>query len=319
MTPRVAAHVTVFVSEAAANMLVAGIPAAARSVMAAGEGAVIAVPGGWRPSALCRAEIARIAPGVAWSACATAELGVASPPPMDIEDLREWGRAIVRATGKPGDGIVSRYINRPISQALTRLCLRWPGMRPGHATMAAAVIGIAMLAALLLGGSAGAVAGAVLFQIASIVDGVDGEVARATHRSSARGAMLDSVTDAFTNIGFIAGLSWNLYARGQTQAAMAGTVGFLILVAGKAILALVARRQGGDFTFDSLKHHMRERPTRLKQALIWLTMRDFYALAACLMVVAGAAALLLHAFAIVAAGWFIVLCVTVTRQRWAAP
>ena len=235
-------------------------------------------------------------------------------------EIQAWSKAVIMATGKPGDGIVSRHLNRPISQALTRLCLHWPGMRPGHATAAAAILGFAMLLSLLLGGKVGAVAGAVLFQLASIVDGVDGEVARATHRSSARGAMMDSVVDALTNIGFIAGLSWNLYARGQAQAALAGSAGFVILAAGKAILAFQARRSGGDFTFDSLKHRMRERPTRFKQWLIWLTMRDFYALAACILVIVGAAGLLLHAFAVIAAGWFTVLCFTlVTRPPAGKP
>ena len=280
----------------------------------AGEVA-IAVPGGWQPSALCRNEIARLAPEATWAPRDTAQLEGPLPPAKDTTVLHEEGRAIIAATGKAADGIVSRHINRPMSQAMTRLCLRWPGMRPAHATAAAGVIGGVMLFALLFGGASGAVIGALLFQLASIVDGVDGEVARATHRASARGAMLDSMVDALTNIGFVAGLSYNVFERGDTNAAIAGTVGFVILAAGKVILGRQARRDGGDFTFNALKDRFRQRPSPFKQWLIWITMRDFYALAACLIVVFGGAAILLHAFAVVAAGWFAVLFATLRRER----
>jgi CDP-L-myo-inositol myo-inositolphosphotransferase len=55
----------------------------------------------------------------------------------------------------------------------------------------------------------------VLFQLASIAEGIDGEIARATHRTSARGASLDSVTDGFTNCGFLLGAGVNLVMRGR--------------------------------------------------------------------------------------------------------
>jgi CDP-L-myo-inositol myo-inositolphosphotransferase len=332
-----------FASEEAANYPVAGIPAAARAVACAVEAAEssesvsIVVPGGWLPSSLCTKEAQRLAPSTQWSAVdtnihanrwisgadlqhnATGKTAVttndqAAVQPADITDLQRQAGRIIASTGKSGDGIVSRHINRPISQAMSRLLLHWPGIRPWHATLAAALIGAAMFAALLFGSEAGLLAGAVLFQLASIVDGVDGEIARATFRSSERGAMMDSVTDAATNLGFIGGVSYNLYAGGAPQAGLAGATGFIILALGSAILALQSRRAGGDFTFDGLKHEFRERPSRLKQWLIYITMRDFYAFAAFVAILAGGATYLLYVFAAVAAGWFAVLCWTMIRS-----
>ncbi|MEZ5695873.1 MAG: CDP-alcohol phosphatidyltransferase family protein [Sphingomonadaceae bacterium] len=299
-----------FASEKAANYCVAGIPAAARAIAAVQSGPVIiGVPGGWRATALCLAEIERLAPGIAWSAADSANLpGVESHEFRDVAALRQEVAAIIRATGKAGDGIVSRHINRPISQAMTRLVLRWPGARPWHATLAAALIGVAMFAALILGGTTGLVIGAILFQLASIVDGVDGEMARATFRSSARGAMMDSLTDALTNLGFIGGVSYNVWASGDTQAGFAGAWGCGILALGSGMLAIQSRRDGGNFTFDALKSRVNQRPSRLKQWLTWITMRDFYAFAAFLVILAGGGSVLLYVFAIVAAGWFAVLC-----------
>ena len=68
--------------------------------------------------------------------------------------------------------------------------------------------------------------------------------------------------------------------------------------------------QGGPFTFDALKHKFREKPSALKQVLTYITMRDFYALAACLAILAGAVQPLLFIFAVVACGWFAVVIFT---------
>ena len=165
-----------------------------------------------------------------------------------------------------------------------------------------------MAIALFTGGAIGLIAGALLFQFASIVDGVDGETARATFRSSARGAMLDSMTDAATNLAFIAGVAFNLWTRGDETAGIAGLAGAALLAAGSALLALQSRRDGGDFTFDALKTRVRSRPSRLRQWLVWITMRDFYALAACIAILLGWSGILLFVFALVAAGWFTAVC-----------
>ncbi len=320
-----------FASEKAANHLVAGIPATARAVAAlaacGGRGSLVlvSVPGGWAPTACCQAEAQRLAPDVRWkavdaagierlSAVSGVELLIAGSASearsaqAELVALEEASRQIIRATGKAGDGIVSRHINRPISQAITQRMLGFGWTRPGHATALAALLGLAMIVALVWGGATGLLVGAALFQAASIVDGVDGEMARATQRSSERGAMLDSLTDAATNLGFLAGVSVNVWQQGMERAATAGAIGFVLLALGSAILGWQARRAGGPFTFDSLKHKMRAKPSPLKQALVYITMRDFYALAACLAILVGAVVPLLYVFATVACGWFLVVC-----------
>lgn len=326
-----------FTSERAANSLVAGIPAAARALgqmQAVGEKRTIVfgVPGGWEPSALCRREAKRLAPDAVLSpvdpdvvqaagwinGAAVQALPTDGPLPIeahresivaaDVTDLAKASQRIIAATGKPGDGIVSRHINRPMSQAITRIVLHIPGARPWHATFAAGLIGLVMLACLVFGGHTGLLAGAALFQLASIIDGVDGEMARATFRSSARGAMMDSLTDAATNLGFLGGVSYNVYMGGDTAAGIAGALAVVILANGSAMLGWQARRDGGNFTFDGLKHRFGARPSRLRQWLTWIAMRDFYALAAFVMILLGGASILLYAFAIIAAGWFAVLC-----------
>ena len=218
-----------FSSSRTADRLVAGVPAAARLAKAH----VAALPGtplllvlgdSGTLAPLTRAEIIRLAPGLVVELPAPANVtllpgealpdaatilavqaGLAAAPdqPADPEmALRKAARAIVRSTAKPGDGMISRHCNRPLSQAASAALLRFGWIRPGHATLLTLLTALAMLASLLTGTPSGLVVGALLFQIASVVDGIDGEIARATFRSSKAGASLDSIIDAFTNVAF---------------------------------------------------------------------------------------------------------------------
>lgn len=228
--------------------------------------------------------------------------------------LDRAGRAIVSATAKPSDGLVSRLINRPISQAMSRLLLHFPAARPGHATAVAALLAVAMLVALVFGGASGLVIGAAFYQLASIVDGVDGEIARATFRSSAAGAMADSLVDAVTNIGFLAGIVINLWIQGDTKPAIVGTGGLAIMALGLFLIGRRARKGGGNFTFDGVKNHFGARRSLLFQLLIWLTMRDFLALAWLVAIVAGGTAGGVVLFATGTIGWLVAVLLALRPQ-----
>lgn len=311
------------------------------------------VVGGWQPGEWSRGEIARLAPDLTYriatyeapaddaiyirgealveaEAIRTALRGIAVPTPDIARDpawfrsdspsddqwraaLQRAGDAIIKATGKPGDGIVSRYFNRPISQSISRALLRFEGITPFHATLGTIALGIAMAASLLLGGEPGLIAGALLFQSASIFDGVDGEIARATFRTSASGAMLDSITDALTNVAFIGGLTINLWLRGDAHAASAGAAGMTMLATGLTLIGLRARAQGGPFSFDVVKNHVRGRKSRVMQWLSYIAMRDFFAAAIAVLILLELAPYALIAFSVVTAGWLIVTLTVLMR------
>ena len=76
------------------------------------------------------------------------------------------------------------------------------------------------------------------------------------------------------------------------------------LFLGQAILAAQSRRDGGPLTFDALKHRINAGRSPIRRWLVWITMRDFCALAACVMILLGGASILMHIFAIVACCWF---------------
>src|SRR5205085_8231991 len=119
---------------------------------------------------------------------------------VDLKDGAEARRQILLATAKSSDGIISAWLNRPISQRLSSFALRIPAIPPSHLSLVTAAVLVLMFFLLLRGGHDSLIFGGVLFHVASVFDGCDGEIARATHRTSAAGARLDTFVDVAGNL-----------------------------------------------------------------------------------------------------------------------
>lgn len=312
-----------FLSARTADHLVAGVPAAARLARAHAAALpgspLILVLGGSDPiAAVTRAEIARLAPGLVVETTApdgaimlpgealpdadtirAVRAGSAAAPmePADPEAaLRAAARAIVRGTAKPGDGMISRHCNRPLSQAASAMLLRLTWIRPGHASLLTLLAAVLMLTCLMTGGQGGLVAGAVLFQIASVVDGIDGEIARATFRSSKAGASLDSLIDAFTNIAFLGGAGYNYWVQGRAEDAMIAGAAAGVMAIGLCILGSLAFQREGIVHFDGAKRIQERTGSPTARLLRDLTSRDFYCFALLVAALAGVLNYALKAF-----------------------
>ncbi len=104
---------------------------------------------------------------------------------------------------KRTDGPVSRLINRRVSGAVTRLILRYaPHTSPNTVSIIVFAFSLTALPLYLWGHAR--LAGLVV-QLSSALDGVDGELARATGRATKRGAVLDSLLDRYSNLAFLLG------------------------------------------------------------------------------------------------------------------
>jgi phosphatidylglycerophosphate synthase len=198
-------------------------------------------------------------------------------PPGEAADI------LLRGTGKDSDGLVSRWINRPISRRITELLLPIDWLRPIHLTFTTALLGLLMVAVLFFGGEPGFVVAAFLLQGTSILDGVDGEMARATFRTSAFGATFDTAVDMATNLSFVLGLTVNLAIYQSRHFAYVGGIAFAELAVGLIIIFLLSRRRGGALNFDLLKDHYRDRygegvPAEITRIITIATSRDFLAL-----------------------------------------
>lgn len=123
------------------------------------------------------------------------------------EDLRRVSRLLRAWLTKGADGPVSRYLNRPVSTRISTAIAHLP-ISPDVISVLAFLV--AVVAAFALSGSRG-VLGGILVHVASVLDGVDGEIARLKVRASAWGALFDGVLDRLGDAAVVAGLAvWSL-------------------------------------------------------------------------------------------------------------
>ncbi len=112
--------------------------------------------------------------------------------------------------GKPTDGPIAKYINRKISTRITRLIIRKNlPLTPNQVSLISFAIGLA--GAILYLASAPIAAG-VAVQASSIIDGVDGELARARGQTSRTGGFLDAILDRLVDISVITALTLYTYS-----------------------------------------------------------------------------------------------------------
>lgn len=148
------------------------------------------------------------------------------------DDARRAERLIVsRAAAKPLDGVVSRRLNRPLSRWISLFLIRW-GVSPSVVTLAAFALTVAAASMVALGlrSAAALVVGGLLVQLASVIDGCDGEVARATLRTSRLGAVLDSVLDRLGDVALLFALAVAAGLDSKTWAVLSAALAATLLV-----------------------------------------------------------------------------------------
>jgi 1L-myo-inositol 1-phosphate cytidylyltransferase / CDP-L-myo-inositol myo-inositolphosphotransferase len=153
---------------------------------------------------------------------------------IDVDTPADADRAerllLARAAAKPLDGVVSRRLNRPLSRRISLRLVR-AGVSPTAATLGAFAITLVAAATVALGAlwPAALVLGGLLVQLASVVDGCDGEVARATLRTSRAGAFLDSILDRLGDLALLAALALAAGLETRTWVALAAAVAAVLL------------------------------------------------------------------------------------------
>ena len=101
------------------------------------------------------------------------------------------------------DGVVSRYLNRPISRPAARALARTP-VTPNAVTGFTLILAIASGAMLATGWN---IAGGILIQAVSVIDGVDGELARLRGLATRFGEVFDAVSDRYADAFMIGGMT----------------------------------------------------------------------------------------------------------------
>jgi CDP-L-myo-inositol myo-inositolphosphotransferase len=199
------------------------------------------------PPAVFDAQRAAQARGDASLAGAVTELAraegleaVALPPGawwQDVDtpdDLRRVSSRLRRSLTKEADGPVARYLNRPVSTRVSMALAHLP-LHPDVVSVVAFLVALSGAWALAMGAAIG---GALLVHAASVLDGVDGEIARLRIRASAAGALLDGVLDRVGDAAIVCGLALWALDRGDDPGLV---VGFAIAATAGAMLSMATK------------------------------------------------------------------------------
>ncbi len=163
----------------------------------------------------------------------------------------------------PYDGLVSRYLNRRISRPIARLLSHTP-ITPNQVTVFSLGITTGALAAFATGYP---VAGGLLAQTGSIVDGVDGDLARLAKRGSRFGSFFDAVVDRYADALVLLGLT--IWAASGTETMLPWLAGFAALAGSFAVTYTRARVDESRRTmFDSGITSLASRDVRLLLVMV---------------------------------------------------
>jgi CDP-L-myo-inositol myo-inositolphosphotransferase len=308
-----------FCNADSAEAEVAGVAAVAHAAHLAGRRGVrevwIDLRDSSRLSDSALDDVRRACPGIAVRQGAGEAIALHHPFPF--RDRGEATRWLLRTTGKEGDGYISRRLNRPVSRAISAFLLtRFPAVRPNHATIGTLIVALMMFASLMFGGWSGLILGGILFHAASVLDGVDGEIARATYRSSAAGAVLDSAVDMATNLLFYVGLTASLsrfYGRIQL---MVGGWAVMAGLSGLILLSWLVRQIGEPGNYDIIKRFYRARcptgfPRFVVEMFVMITSRDFFAFGAMVLILTGQPRMVTLGLALFATLWLFLILLAI--------
>jgi phosphatidylglycerophosphate synthase len=154
--------------------------------------------------------------------------------PNELCGAERW---LLHGTGKSYDGVVSTYLNRPLSRVVSQMLLHFP-VTPNQWTFAILLLPLLGAWCFSHGTFFGFVLGATLYQLHSILDGCDGEIARVKYLDSKQGPGIDALGDLIALLLFVTGLSFGLFH------ASASSSRWLFLVEGAVAFLLIGLRLG---------------------------------------------------------------------------
>ncbi len=159
---------------------------------------------------------------------------------IDVDSVPAFTRAenalLDRLRGKPADGPVAHWFNRPISIRLSRVLATLP-VTPNQISLFS--FALSCLAAVLFasGSYLALIVGGLCAQAGSVIDGCDGEVARLKLMSSDYGGWFDAVLDRYADGFLLFGLTWYLTQGGANPSIW--IVGFVAII-GSFVLSYTA-------------------------------------------------------------------------------
>jgi 1L-myo-inositol 1-phosphate cytidylyltransferase / CDP-L-myo-inositol myo-inositolphosphotransferase len=201
-------------------------------------------------------------------------------------------RMLITALRKPVDGIIARHVNRRFSLAMSRWLMHTP-VRPNHVTAFSLLVSLAAAFAAALATAAHPlwlVVGAVLWQLASMLDGIDGELARLKFSESKIGEWFDTLTDDIGKFAFFIGSGIGATAvTGQSVwlALCVIAVSVQMTVAVNLYRKLLKTGSGSHYALAWETKPSESRASRLYHRIEFMSRRDYYVFAWMVLTVFG--------------------------------
>ncbi len=218
---------------------------------------------------------------------------------------------------KPQDGFVSRFLNRPISRWVTRSLVKFP-IHPNAWTISIFVLPLIACVFLVRGNYVSIVIGAAIFQAFSILDGCDGEIARAKNLESKFGERLDYFCDFVASLLYVLALGLGLHRSSEgIVCAVLITANEVLLRAGKS--QTVVAPSTLDESFYARHHGMigHSGLLHLGERFVWwlfqLTKRDMALVVFLMLALLGLAPWILHLWVTIAGASLVLSAFAVIR------
>jgi phosphatidylglycerophosphate synthase len=120
--------------------------------------------------------------------------------------------AQLRSSTADSDGPLARWIDRSVSQWISRRLVYTP-LRPNHITIIGTTIGLLAAWCIAQGAHTFAILGTLLFLCATVIDGVDGEVARLKFQETPFGHKFDIFTDNVVHVAIFTAVAIGQFRR----------------------------------------------------------------------------------------------------------
>jgi len=152
---------------------------------------------------------------------------------VDIDNERMFKEAekmLWTSIRKQSDGLIMRFVNRPISTRITRYLYK-SSITPNQISLISLLFAIFGACFFLFGGYINLVLGAFLAQTSSVIDGIDGEIARLKFQETKFGAWFDAVLDRYSDAFLLFGLLIYVYLYlPQINVIFVLLIGFLAII-----------------------------------------------------------------------------------------
>jgi len=130
------------------------------------------------------------------------------------QQAREAERDLWASLESTLDGFVDKYFNRPLARPMSKVLVHTP-VTPNQVSVVSLTLGFVAVAVFCRGTYLDFVVGAAIFQVSTILDCLDGDLARAVFKESRLGKWLDIIGDQVVHAALFVGIAYGVHRAGS--------------------------------------------------------------------------------------------------------